>query len=74
MGVSRVDNDIRRNTSARRFSTISRPEVGYWVALEGHQKEVINRESTEGDDHCPDNKDLKSVDAYLHEKYSNISF
>jgi hypothetical protein len=43
------------------------------MALECHQKEVVNREDTERDDHSPDNKDLRSDDAYLQEEGSNIN-
>jgi hypothetical protein len=43
------------------------------VALEGHQKDVKNRYSSEGDYHRPDNKDVGFADAYLHEKNPNVS-
>ena len=73
MDVRRVDNDNWGNTCAYCSHPISFPEVGHWVTLEGHQKEVISGQSTEGDDHCPDDQNLRSKDAYLFEKRPNIN-
>ena len=43
------------------------------MALKGHQKDVVKGEDTERDNHSPDNKDLRSDDAYLQEEGSNVN-
>lgn len=43
------------------------------MALEGHQKQIIGRHDAESDDDRPDNKNLRSEDGYLFEKYYNVN-
>lgn len=64
MSIGHVCDDGCWNACAR-FAKESRPEVGYWVTLEGHYHNVGNAKDGGDDCHAPDCEFLICVNTYL---------
>ena len=73
MGISHVRNNNCRHTCTR-LAKKSRPEVGYWVTLEGHHQNVGDAKDGRHDYHTPDCDFLICFDAYLQQEKSNAGF
>jgi hypothetical protein len=66
MCISHVCNNSCRNATAR-LAKKSRPEVGYWVTLEGHQKNIGETEDGGDGDRRPNDEFLIYVLTYLQQ-------